>query len=165
MLNYTYEIQNSIDHKEAWNNNWVSASYGKKITANFKTIINNIENLLSPTGGFNKIKTSYSGLKGIYDSYVTRIDKQLIILKGYLNWLSAKELTEYGSYKKDLPSGVIPPLADTIEDPSDFELLKNLGRASGKDVDKTTLNVYKEEDLSKYDNRYCIYWFRYEKDY
>jgi hypothetical protein len=25
--------------------------------------------------------------------------------------------------------------------------------------------AYKEPDLSMYDNRYCIYWYRYEKDY
>jgi hypothetical protein len=31
--------------------------------------------------------------------------------------------------------------------------------------DKTNFTPYKEPDLSSYDNKYCIYWYRYEKGY
>ena len=30
---------------------------------------------------------------------------------------------------------------------------------------KTDFKTYTEQDLSAYANKYCIYWYRYEKDY
>jgi hypothetical protein len=34
-----------------------------------------------------------------------------------------------------------------------------------EDKAKTSYKLYKSPDLTAYDNKYCIYWYRYEKDY
>jgi hypothetical protein len=45
------------------------------------------------------------------------------------------------------------------------ELIKIKKPDSGEYTWNKNFKVYKEPDLSKYDNQYCIYWFKYEKDY
>lgn len=161
VLNYTYEIQNSINHTKNWNGDWVKKSYGVLIAKTFNEIINLINTLLETTsgGGFEKINKEYSGLKSIYDSYSVRIKRLLEIMKGYLGQSSNTE------YNKTFPDGVIPELKSSPSNPADFNTLTTLGRKGSSDVEKSDLIAYKEPDLSDYDNKYCIYWFRYEPNY
>lgn len=194
ILNYTYEIQNEIktkkdgkelSHTEAWNPAWLGEpsqdgntyhGYGKLIAWEFATILNLIKNLLktSSGGGFEKIDKEYSGLKSVYDSYKKRIGRHLVIMVGYLGKkfgpthnkaFNIDFQKEYGDHTKDFPAGVIPKLSTNAEESSDYEKLGKLGRKNDADVTKESLKVYKEPDYSEYDNKYCIYWFRYEKDY
>jgi hypothetical protein len=114
---------------------------------------------------FYRINSEYSGLKSAYDSYKTRINRILAVMKGYLGKLDSEIDKDYMSHQKSFPEGVIPELSATSSAPSDYSSLKNLGRKDGADVAKETLKIYVEPDYSADDNKYCIYWFRYEQDY
>ena len=136
ILNYGYQIWNN--QSVVWNNDW-NFEFGAKILTEFNIIQGNIQWLLSKEG-FPYITSTYSGFKSIYDTYSIRINRLMDLMWGYLG---------LGENPKAFPSGVFN---------EDYATLMSY-------KDKKEFIIYKSPDLLEYDNKYCIYWFRYEKDY
>lgn len=94
----------------------------------------------------------YSGYVSIYDSFKIRLEKIVATMWGYLN----RATDNYSYLNKSFPSSFFD-----LSSNGDHKIL-----LSYKDkTKKEDFPIYKEPDLSSYHNKYCIYWYRYEKDY
>lgn len=131
----------NTEKNESWNNDW-DTNYGYNIKTLFEATRAAIEELL--TNIYNNVygeNAAYSGYAGIYDTYKIRLEKVLLSMEVYL-----QENNKY-HFPIDVFNGINQTLLSSY---------KNT---------KTYWKSYVKKDLSQYDNRYCIYWFRYEKDY
>ena len=141
-----------------------------------KTVVDNLMNTQSG-GGLAGIRPngSHAGLLSIYDTYKIRIDRIMATIYGYLGWLNIKDTRyekDYKNYKtfdKEFPSTFFPSF-DLIEEMGDITSGKDekydeyvLKRYQNKKAQEFIL--YQPPDLSKDDNKYCIYWYRWEKNY
>lgn len=81
------------------------------------------------------ITETYSGYRGIYDTYFTKCEKIINQIKEYLTTMEEIAKDNNGNMKKLRP-------------------YKNYSYVD-----------YTKQDLSNYDNRYAIYWYRYEPGY
>ena len=118
-----------------------SVNYGaaiKNAFADVRKAINTtlLEQAIAPKVAANG---AYSGYAGVYDTYKIRLEKVLASMDLYLDSES----------KHRFPISVFN---------GDFNKLKAYET-------KTSWKSYVKKDLKAYDNKYCIYWFRYEKDY
>ena len=77
---------------------------------------------------------------------------------GYLGLIDDEELAK--KYNKTFPKSVLKPATEESEEIEDFQDL-----LSYKEKTKEDYVIYGGKDLSAYNNKYCIYWYRYEKDY
>lgn len=142
ILKYGSKKQNN--ENPAWNKYWTSANsvnYGaaiKNAFADVRKAINTtlLEQAIAPKVAANG---AYSGYAGVYDTYKIRLEKVLASMDLYLDSES----------KHRFPISVFN---------GDFNKLKAYET-------KTSWKSYVKKDLKAYDNKYCIYWFRYEKDY
>ena len=163
ILKYGYDKWK--DNNPTWNKTRWEQTRGVQIYQEFQAIRNAIDWLFrtddgkdredKKPGGFQGVIDTYSGFKSIYDTYKIRVDRIMATMDGYLGILKDNDEARYGVYKKYFPEGVIG-----AESAADYDTLKNY-----KNKAKTSFVVYKPKDLSSYDNKYCIYWYRYEKDY
>lgn len=154
VLEYAYDRWK--ENSPTWDAKW-EVKRGAQIHGEFKKIRDAVSWLLS-TGsgkGFEGINSTYSGFKSIYDTYKIRIDRVMAMMDGHLGIVKDNNEVDYGQYKKYFPSGV---LAATT--PTDYTTMQGY-----KNKAKTSFKVYKAPDMTSYDNKYCIYWYRYEKDY
>ena len=138
----------------AWDPKW-KENYGYKIKEQFIAIYTNTKNAL--TAIYNKVKSptsTYAAYKGIYDSYKIRIDRVLETMYEYLK-MSKDETGELTEYNKNFPASLMYSSTNEKSDYKALQACKN----------KTTFKTYQEKDLSAYANKYCIYWYKYEKDY
>ena len=125
-----------------WNSKW-DIHYGNNIKIAFKTVRQKIEALLNNVikPGVYGDAAAYSGYAGVYDTYKIRLERVLNTLEEYLDPES----------KYDFPIDVFNGV--------DYNTLQSYKNT------KTQWKSYIKKDLSAYDNKYCIYWFRYDKDY
>lgn len=79
-------------------------------------------------------KNAASGYAGVCDNYEARINRVLDKIQETLN---------------TLPSGILKE--------SDYPILQ-------KWADKINFKSYQRKDFSSYDNKYCVYWYRVNKD-
>lgn len=150
VLEYGSKKQNA--ENPTWSSYWkggtdaTNGTYGANIKAKFdavKTAINTT--LLANTiAKLTAPDAAYSGYAGVYDTYKIRLEKVLASMDLYLDPES----------KHQFPISVI----DKNNEKYDYDRLKNFSS-------KTNWKSYVKKDLAAYDNKYCIYWFRYEKDY
>ena len=142
ILKYGSKKQNN--ENPTWSEYWTSANsvnYGaaiKNAFADVRKAINTtlLEQAIAPKVAANG---AYSGYAGVYDTYKIRLEKVLASMDLYLDSES----------KHRFPIAVFN---------GDFNKLKAYET-------KTSWKSYVKKDLKAYDNKYCIYWFRYEKDY
>ena len=177
VLKYGYEIWKKKEHSVAWiddttktrlwpitNANLTLAernNYNRLIFYAFYDIKEAVEWLFSKTGGFTKIDGDYAGYKSIYDTYKLRATRLMATMWGYLGMAEYYYGEDYKTYDKYFPYEVLfidEKLNETKS--SDFVRLVNYIDKEVKDF-----KLYRSPDLSKYDNKYCIYWYREEKDY
>ena len=152
ILNYGYETWTdtpTADRKTPWKSEW-EQQYGETIRWDFEKLFFAIESLLDSESGFKGIYTTYSGLASIYDTYMIRINRLIATIKGHLGQLTEDD--PYYYLQKYFPNGVLGT--------NDYNKLQQY-----KIKSKTDFTLYVQPDLSEYDNKYCIYWYRYEKDY
>ena len=142
ILKYGSKKQNN--ENPTWSEYWTSTNsvnYGAAIKNAFEDVrkainITLLEQEIAPEVAAGG---AYSGYAGVYDTYKIRLEKVLTSMDLYLDPAS----------KYRFPISVFN---------RDFNKLKDYET-------KTNWRSYVKKDLSAYDNKYCIYWFRYEKDY
>lgn len=156
VLDYGWDRQTQApaDRQSSWEASWNVAHY-KNLNQAFQDIRNNVKNaltiievLVTTPGLEGQNKYDYTGYKGVFDIYNIRIKRILTTMDEYLGM--AVSIDDKPVHNKAFPVSVI-----NGEDFAKFANYEN----------KTDFKTYKEQDLSIYDNRYCIYWYRYEKDY
>ena len=132
----------------SWDNDWDKKDYASEILENFEKIQEQINNLLNTEAdgicaGITK-DGLYAGYLSTYDTFKLRIDRLMATMWGYLH--KADESYEY--LNKKFPSEYFT---------SDHDVLQTYKT-------KEEFTPYQEPDLSSYDNKYCIYWYRYEQN-
>ena len=106
------------------------------LITNFEKLDTMIKNML--TSAKNEIKNSYSGYQGIYDTYNAKIIKILDEIKSNIDDSVAEELfSDIYTVLKTLDINSLP----------------------------SAYPDYNKRDFSHCDNRYSIYWYRYEPGY
>ena len=132
---------NEDEKNKGWSNDW-NTNYGYNIKTAFEATRTAIDTLL--TNIYDDVygeNAAYNGYAGIYDTYKIRLEKVLLSMEVYL-----QENSKY-HFPIDVFNGINQTLLSSY---------KNT---------KIYWKSYIKKDLSQYDNRYCIYWFRYEKNY
>lgn len=110
--------------------------YAKKILSKYENLIQEIKDLLDNDEKNKESirKTVSSGYLGVCDNYEARINRVLKKIQDTL---------------KTLPKGIL--------EGTDYPILKNWDS-------KTSFKSYQRKDFSSYDNKYCVYWYRANKD-
>ncbi len=113
--------------------------------------------------------------QSISTAYLINIGTKYDNLIAFIDNLTSLSIEGYGSICNTYKIR-IEKLKKKIEDIVDLTNVNNpLNQAQfwnngdrsklEKYVTKTSFPVYQTPDLSSYDNKYCIYWYRWEKDY
>ena len=175
VLKYGYQIWKNLTPDPAWSTeantlwpNYTGSSdyveqnnYNIQIRQKFNSIQSAIDWLFDT--GFTGINGTYSGYKSIYDAYKLRVTRLMATMWGYLGRAEIKFGVDYASYDKCFPQSILFATTDTdlgYNGTTDFAFLYNY-----KNKAKESYSLYRPVDLSMYDNRYCIYWYRYEQGY
>lgn len=137
--------------------------YGYQVQKNF----DKDDRIQWPTAAMENEKNYYSQIKRTLtsdsDSSVDKFIGNLLTsvqnkitskYPGYQGLFDSYEL-RLNRLKNDIKNS-LEKLPDDID--NDFKKLQGYR-------DKSSYTPYKEQDFSAYDNQYCIYWYRYEKDY
>ena len=158
VLDYAWDRQTQApaDRQSVWDTSWNTKWYAN-VNMAFEEIRINVNNALAVIGDLattpgetaDGTKYDYTGYKGVYDIYEIRIKRVLTAMDTYLG-IAVDENGEPDPYNKNFPLDVLNGV-----DFGKFAAYKN----------KTEFKTYQEQDLSAYANKYCIYWYRYEKDY
>ena len=147
-----------------WNKIWTSTinECHKEIDASFEKIVLDMSWLLGTDNdkGFEELVT-HTGYKSIHDTYSYRLNKLIFTMLGYLGKLEENN-KYYNDLNKYFPAAFFNNYIDDKNNKvyTELEILKSYEARP-----KEAYTIYKELDLSACDNKYCIYWYRYEKDY
>lgn len=156
ILDFARDTQEELDddHHSKWNATLWEVPYYQTIVTNFQNVRDAI--LKADTGLLAKLgalvdgdEAEYGGYKGIYDVYAIRLQRILKTMDEYLG-MAKDENNELLESNRNFPK--------TVLDGTDYTELLTYDT-------KTDFKTYTEQDLSAYANKYCIYWYRYEKDY
>ena len=151
ILDYARDTQMEVeeDRHSEWLPLWEDKYY-EIIVNNFANICISVQTMLDAIKEqVSEPGAPYAGYKSIYDVYSIRILRTLDTMNEYLG-IAIDENGELSKYNKDFPAGVL--------DGTDYNLLQSYRT-------RTEFKSYKEQDFSADANKYCIYWYRYEKDY
>lgn len=147
VLKYGYIIQTT-----GVRDGWIALTdnYGIKIQNTFDNIFNKVLTLLNSTL-ITQINSNYTEFLSVYDIFKPRIEKEILTAKEYLGQ-GVDEITGNPSaYNSKFPQSVL-----TQEDYNALLRYENV---------KNNFKSYQQVDLTPYENRYCIYWYRYNKNY
>ena len=147
VLKYGYIIQTT-----GVRDGWIALTedYGTKIQNTFDSIFNKVLTLLNSTL-ITKINSSYTEFLSIYDIFKPRIEKEILTTKEYLGQ-GVDEITGNPSvYNSKFPQSVL--------NKEDYNALLRYESV------KNNFKSYQQADLTPYENRYCVYWYRYNKNY
>ena len=178
VLKYGYQIWTDVKEEdrlkwgegEKYEHLWPSDknNYNKVIFNNFIEIEELLNNLFKELFNENDeeekkdkeilTKLFEDGYRSVYDTYKIRVEKLKNTMLGYLGLIDDEELAK--KYNKTFPKSVLKPATEESEEIEDFQDL-----LSYKEKTKEDYVIYGGKDLSAYNNKYCIYWYRYEKDY
>lgn len=144
ILAYGKKVQDKDAGTNTWDSTW-ETDYGKQIKDAFAAVHTNITTLLETHIATQVAEgKAYSGYAGVYDTYKIRLKKVVASMDVYLDAES----------KHRFPETVFT---------TDLAKLKKYNQ--NLTDKKTNWKSYIKKDLKDYENKYCIYWFRYEKDY
>ena len=144
VLAYGKKVQDKDTDINTWDTAW-ETNYGEQIKNAFAAIRTNITTLLDTNIASQVVEgQAYSGYAGVYDTYKIRLKKVIASMDTYLD----------ADSKHRFPEAVFD---------SDLNKLKKYNQ--NLTDKKTNWKIYIKKDLADYDNKFCIYWFRYEKDY
>lgn len=156
VLDYGWDRQTDSERKSEWDTVW-GTKYYENINTQFQNIRDNVNTVLTeiqklatiPGKTAEGVEYDYTGYKGVYDIYSIRIQRVLTSMDEYLG-VAKDEDGNSSVYNKNFPTDVLNGV--------DYNLF--VGYQT-----RTEFKTYKEQDLSAYANKYCIYWYRYERDY
>ena len=149
ILSYGYKIQNGEPVEPAdWNNIGkkddgtllfdVKEDYLKIYLTAINDALDAVEDFLTKFYNNTAADKDLSGYRGIYDIYQPRI---MNVVNNIRNTIDQ-----------------IPITVDAENNSSDFLKLKDYD-------DKDDYRAYEVPDLTEYANQYCVYWYRYNKNY
>ena len=156
VLDYGWDRQTDSERKSEWDTVW-GTKYYENINTQFQNIRDNVNAVLTeiqklattPGKTAEGVEYDYTGYKGVYDIYSIRIQRVLTSMDEYLG-VAKDEDGNSSVYNKNFPTDVLNGV--------DYNLFAGYQT-------RTEFKTYKEQDLSAYANKYCIYWYRYERDY
>lgn len=156
VLDYGWDRQIDSERKSEWDTDW-GTKYYENINTQFQNIRDNVNTVLTeiqklattPGKTVEGVEYDYTGYKGVYDIYSIRIQRVLTSIDEYLG-VAKDEDGNSSVYNKNFPTDVLNGV--------DYNLFAGYQT-------RTEFKTYKEQDLSAYANKYCIYWYRYERDY
>ena len=142
VLQYGYNVQNNVGD-QSWNSSWSNTNYFTQFTE----VINDVheELKLEFLVKFESLTASnalLSGYRGVYDSYAPKLNNVLTTLF-------------------ELVSSVVHTTKVNGQEQEDELLLSQFKNKSQSHFSP----AYAEPDLSNYENKYCIYWYRYNPSY
>lgn len=144
ILQYGYNIQNGLE--ATWGSiedvEWGKENYYQNFLDAIQQAIQDIENFFQDMKAGTENDQPMAGYRGIYNSYQLRIDREIKAIELTLNQIISSSAV-YGSAEID-----------------DFTWL-----ISYKDKTKDNMPSYIKDDLSEFNNKYCIYWYRYNEGY
>lgn len=136
ILQYAADVQ--MGNEANWDNNWDNADYFNQFMSQFRDgALTDVEQFMEKMDAETQKGEVLSGYRGVYDAYLPKVKKVI----------SAIDL-------------LLSQIKHTVNNNEDIDLLK-----SYKSMTKDEFIPYAEQDLSPYNNRYCIYWYHYNKDY
>ena len=140
VLQYGAKVQPNPDNpelKDLWNTEW-DVNYYSEMLGKYASIKTTVLNMFTTFQNSIKANESVNGYQGVHDTYLVKFNNIFTDIEKLLN--------KVRSY------------AD-----GDFELMKSYNvNAANK---KTNWVYYQQKDFSSEDNKYCIYWYRYDKGY
>lgn len=139
-----------------WESAW-NVNNGEVIRDAFTAVRTTIQTLLEEKIAPRVAENGdYSGYASVYDTYKIRLNKVLITMDEYLN--------ENGKHR--FPRAIFEGYSVTDEISGNTQTFTgDYTRLMRYNNQKTDWKSYLKKDLKEYENKYCIYWFRYEKDY
>ena len=133
VLRFAYDKQKNVQDKTSWDVAWETNYYTNFKTA-FNTVLDKIDVVLKDIEKETRADASFSGYRGIYDTYDTRIRREMKVV--------TDRLKQIDTLMSDNHSMLIAYKNDAYQ-----------------------FNEYTRKDFSDYANKYCIYWYRYERGY
>ena len=144
ILQYGYNIQNGLE--ATWGSiedvEWGKENYYQNFLDAIQQAIRDVENFFQDMKAGTENDQPMAGYRGIYNPYQLRIDREIKAIELTLNQIISSSAV-YGSAKID-----------------DFTWLIGY-----KDKTKDDMPSYVKDDLSEFNNKYCIYWYRYNEGY
>lgn len=144
ILQYGYNIQNGLE--ATWGSiedvEWGKENYYQNFLDAIQQAIQDVENFFQDMKAGTENDQPMAGYRGIYNPYQLRIDREIKAIELTLNQIISSSAV-YGSAKID-----------------DFTWLIGY-----KDKTKDDMPSYVKDDLSEFNNKYCIYWYRYNEGY
>lgn len=140
----------------SWESAW-NVNNGEVIRDAFTAVRTTIQTLLEEKIAPRVAENGdYSGYASVYDTYKIRLNKVLTTMDEYLN--------ENGKHR--FPRTIFEGYSVTDEISGNTQTFtSDYTRLMRYNNQKTDWKSYLKKDLKEYENKYCIYWFRYEKDY
>ena len=147
VLKYGYIIQ-TTGVRDGWIP--LTEDYGTKIQDTFDNIFNKVLTLLNSTL-ITEINSNYTEFLSIYDIFKPRIEKEILTAKEYLGQGVDGITGNSSAYNSKFPQSVL--------NTEDYNALLKYESV------KNNFKSYQQVDLTPYENRYCVYWYRYNKNY
>lgn len=141
VLQYAYDIQNAVETPSEWKADWEKDWISSEDVANpgfmksVKDGVKLVRDFFIWFDGITQPSAAQSGHRGNYDLYQYRMEIELELIEDWLDQLD--------SLLKDNYAKLI----------------------AYKTKKKDQFIEYKTKDFSAYANKYCVYWYRYEKGY
>ncbi len=123
------------NNETSWDETWDAANYDTVFINAINNALNIVEDFLDYMDQETSVGKSLSGYRGVYDSYHLKVKKQMTNIKVTFDQIIFN--------------------TNGTSDVAHLKSYKN----------KTDYIPYAETDLSDYDNKYCIYWYRYNQKY
>lgn len=139
VLLYGYNIQNGITltDEDKWQLSWSNTNHYSSFISAMQNALNEVKTIINDFNTLTQVGEILSGYRNVYNSYSFKIAKVIKDIESILSQIIYK--TYYNGITK-----------------TDEQWL------SGYQLKvKSDFNVYLDRDLSQYQNKYCIYWYKY----
>lgn len=142
VLQYAYDRQNDVTEKSEWDDSWTATNdYHKAFINAINLGVEKVNYFFDWFDELTQPSAAQSAHRGNFDLYNYRMDQQLAVIANYVAQL------------KD------------IFDFDENDACRNQNKLIAYRNANYSYITYKAQDLSVYDNKYCIYWYRYERGY
>ena len=142
VLQYAYDRQNDVTEKSGWDDTWTVANdYHKAFINAINLGVKKVNDFFDWFDGLTQPSAAQSAHRGNFDLYDYRMDQQLAVIANYVAQL--KDIFDFDEN-------------DACRNQNKLIAYRNVNYP---------YVTYQAQDLSVYDNKYCIYWYRYERGY
>lgn len=151
ILQFAYDKQNAVENPTTWNSDWkTSNDYHKKYVDAINLGIKKVNEFFVWLDGMTQPSAAQSAHRGNYDLYSYRMEKQIAIIENYIDQIQTIFDCEITKDEEGNITNV---------------KYKNQNKLIAYNRQDYQFVEYKSQDLTPYENKYCIYWYRYERGY